>query len=108
MHQNNLLAVELDGKLWTYTNISPENHAALRSGFAGYPANPRWNVYKYSAWKQGCRWRKDLSQGTLVVSESDHQLVPVEATIAKQSKDKHNSLKWRGNEILNKRILISS
>jgi hypothetical protein len=74
MVKNNLTAVDLTDKVWIYTQIPPENHAALRSGFAGYSANPRWNVTKYRAWKQGYQWREELSQGRLAVSE-DSQLV---------------------------------
>lgn len=80
MRKNNLMVVELTEKVWIYTEIPLENHAALRSGFAGYPANPRWNVTKYLAWKQGCQWREELSQGILVVSQSDSQLISVTET----------------------------
>ncbi|TVQ45926.1 MAG: hypothetical protein EA365_06865 [Gloeocapsa sp. DLM2.Bin57] len=75
--QNSLIVVDLTDKIWIYTQIPAENHAALRSGFAGYPANPRWNATKYRAWKQGYQWRRELSLGKLTVRESDSQLVPI-------------------------------
>jgi hypothetical protein len=72
---NSLIVVDLTDNIWIYTNIPLQNHAALRSGFAGYPANPRWNATKYRAWKQGYQWREQLSLGRLTVRQSDSQLV---------------------------------
>jgi hypothetical protein len=51
---------------------------ALRAGFAGYTANPRWNAVKFHAWKTGRQWRQAYSQGTMVVRSTDSLLVPVE------------------------------
>lgn len=48
---------------------------ALRSGFAGYPVNPRWNAVKFHAWKQGCQLRADLKQGKMWVRPEDSMLV---------------------------------
>jgi len=96
--QNSLIMVDLTDTVWIYTSISPENHAALRSGFAGYPANPRWSAIKYRAWKQGYQWREGLSQGKLTIRESDSQLVPatelIEITTVKAN-------------ILSKQLLVS-
>ena len=79
----NRMVVELTEKVLVRTTIPKENHAALRSGFAGYPANPRWNVRKYRAWKIGCQWREDLNKGKKIVRSKDSMLVSVVNTEAK-------------------------
>lgn len=58
------------------TAIAQENHAALRSGFAGYPPNPRWNVTKFRAWKTGRQLKEALEHGDMVVRSTDCMLVP--------------------------------
>lgn len=68
-------SVELTDGIYIKTAIPRENHPAMRSGFAGYPSNPRWNVRKYQAWKQGKQWRQALDQGLMVVEKQC--LVPV-------------------------------
>lgn len=70
--------VELTEGVWVNTTIASEQHSALRSGFAGYPSNPRWNVAKFYAWKTGRQWRKALSQGEMVVRAVDSMLVTKE------------------------------
>jgi hypothetical protein len=75
--ERNEMTVDLSEGIFVRTLIPKENHAALRSGFAGYPANPRWNVNKYHAWKMGSQWRNDLSTGKMVVRSNDSLLVPV-------------------------------
>lgn len=72
----NLMVVELTENVLVKTTIPSESHPALRSGFAGYPANPRWNASKFCAWRTGCIWRKALAQGEMVVRQSDSMLVP--------------------------------
>jgi hypothetical protein len=67
--------VELTDGIYIKTAIPRENHSAIRSGFAGYPSNPRWNVRKYQAWKQGKQWRQALDQGSMAVE--NQRLVPV-------------------------------
>ncbi|MBV5257926.1 hypothetical protein FLX56_05765 [Synechococcus moorigangaii CMS01] len=67
--------VELTDGIYIKTAIPRENHSAIRSGFAGYPSNPRWNVRKHQAWKQGKQWRQALDQGLMVVE--DKHLVPM-------------------------------
>lgn len=99
--QNNPQAVELQGKIWIYTHITQENHSALRSGFAGYPANPRWNVNKYRAWKQGIKWREDWKGGLLSLDSSNFQLISREE-LDRKEQIKSRSLKWRGNTIFAK------
>lgn len=105
--KNNLMVVELTEKVWIYTAIAHENHAALRSGFAGYPANPRWNVSKYLAWKQGSQWRHELSQGMLVINQSNSQLVSAKDTQA-SSKKKSASIPWRKQSPVTEHVLLSS
>ena len=73
----NRMIVDLTEKVFVRTTIPKESHAALRAGFAGYPANPRWNVRKYRAWKIGCRWREELNIGKKMVRSEDSMLVPV-------------------------------
>lgn len=50
---------------------------ALRSGFALYPVNPRWNAMKFGAWKTGRQWRQALSQGRMLIRSTDLMLVDV-------------------------------
>ena len=72
--------VELTEGVLVNTTIASEQHSALRSGFAGYPSNPRWNVAKFCAWKTGRQWRKALAQGNMVVRTVDSMLVIKEET----------------------------
>ena len=71
--------VELAEGVYIETAIPRENHAALRSGFAGYPSNPRWTVRKYQAWKQGKQWRQSLKDGSMTVQ--DKRLVATETAL---------------------------
>jgi hypothetical protein len=70
--------VDLTDCIYINTQILPENHPALRSGFAGYPTNPRWTVAKYQAWKTGRQLRDAYSKGHLIVRSSDSMLVPIQ------------------------------
>ncbi|MGK7938576.1 MAG: hypothetical protein AB4062_00155 [Crocosphaera sp.] len=72
----NLTVVDLTQDILLNTTIPLDNHAALRSGFAGYPMNPRWNSNKVRAWKTGRQLRKGLNEGTLTIRTSDSTLVP--------------------------------
>ncbi|MEL7038145.1 MAG: hypothetical protein AAFO04_21390 [Cyanobacteria bacterium J06592_8] len=66
---------------------------ALRSGFAGYPVNPRWNAVKFHAWKIGRQWRVALSQGEMVIRSTDSMLVTkaeVELTKGSTSQRRRN------------------
>ena len=87
----NRMVVELTEKVLVRTTIPKENHPALRSGFAGYPANPRWNVRKYRTWKIGCQWREDLNKGEKIVRSQDSMLVSVVNTEAKVRSKKSKS-----------------
>lgn len=70
--------LELAEGIYIETAIPRESHPAVRSGFAGYPSNPRWTVRKHQAWKQGKQWRQDFDQGLMVVEKQ--QLIPTPAT----------------------------
>ena len=72
----NPMVVELTDNVSFRTGISQEHHPALRSGFVGYPVNPRWNASKYYAWKTGRQLRDAVAQGLMVVRQSDCLLVP--------------------------------
>ncbi|BAW97584.1 hypothetical protein NIES970_25380 [[Synechococcus] sp. NIES-970] len=67
--------LELADGIYIETAIPRENHPALRSGFAGYPSNPRWNIRKHQAWRQGKQWRQALDEGRMVVT--NQHLVPI-------------------------------
>ncbi len=107
LQHRNLKMVDLSTNVSVFTAIAQENHAALRSGFAGCPANPRWNVSKFHAWKTGRQLRTDLAQGRMVVRSHDGMLVPVTgqeeslddkppSTASRKSKGKSHKAK-RGN-----------
>jgi hypothetical protein len=70
--------VDLTESIMLRTAIARENHAALRSGFAGYPPNPRWNVTKFRAWKTGRQLKEALEHGEMVVRSTDCMLVPAQ------------------------------
>ena len=72
----NLTVVDLTQDILLHTTIPLDNHAALRSGFAGYPINPRWNTNKIRAWKTGRQLRQGLQEGELIIRSSDSTLVP--------------------------------
>ena len=74
----NSTVVDLSKDILLRTTIPLDNHAALRSGFAGYPLNPRWNINKVRAWKTGRQLRQALQQGELMIRSSDSMLVPSE------------------------------
>jgi hypothetical protein len=78
-NHHNPRVVDLTENVSVHTDISQENHAALRSGFAGYPANPRWNINKFQAWRTGRQLRAALAQGLMVVRSTDSMLVPTTA-----------------------------
>ncbi|NJL83268.1 MAG: hypothetical protein HC890_10510 [Chloroflexaceae bacterium] len=76
MTRRDPLAVDLAQDVWVITEIPQDNHPALRSGFAGYPANPRWSTAKFRAWKAGRELRNGLKLGTLTIRTRDSLLVP--------------------------------
>ncbi len=74
--KGNFTVVDLAEGILVGSLMPKENLPALRSGFAGYPANPRWNIIKYRAWKMGRQLRQSLDEGDLVVRSTDFMLVP--------------------------------
>jgi len=74
------MVVELAENILVHTPVPSTGHAALRSGFAGYPANPRWSVTKFRAWKTGRQLREALITGEMVVRPTDLMLIPTATT----------------------------
>ncbi len=91
------MVVDLTDNVLVNTPIPSAHHAALRSGFAGYPANPRWNATKYKAWKIGREWREALARGEMVVRSTDSMLVPaIQPEETEENLEKPlNSSQWR-------------
>lgn len=87
------MVVDLTESIWLCTAMPEENHAALRSGFAGYPANPRWNVTKYQAWKAGRQLKEALKHGEMVVRSNDCMLIPAKE-LDKNSDEEVRSTRW--------------
>lgn len=73
--QQDHLLVDLADNIVAQTTIPITHHAALRAGFAGYPANPRWNVTKFQAWKMGQKWQEALKKGDMIIRSQDKMLV---------------------------------
>ncbi len=96
--------VDLNDQIFVNTTLPLEQHAALRSGFMGYPMNPRWDINKYHAWKTGRQLRSDLQQNKLVVRASDCLLIPQgeaeEVTITESAKGRVNLLSTWTKQIL--------
>lgn len=76
LENGNFMAVDLAEGIMLKTLIAEDNLPALRSGFAGYPANPRWNAVKIQAWKTGRQLREALACGEMVVRPADSMLIP--------------------------------
>ncbi|MGK7872006.1 MAG: hypothetical protein AB4426_01420 [Xenococcaceae cyanobacterium] len=103
----NLMVVDLTENVLVRTFICKENHAALRSGFAGFPANPRWNVNKFRAWKTGRQWREALTKGKMVVRSTDSMLVSATEQEDNVEEDLP-SLEWFHCLVWSKQLLASS
>lgn len=73
--------VDLSEDVLLNTTIPYENHAALRSGFAGYLPNPRWSVTKFRAWRTGRQLREALARGEMTIRSSDRMLIPIKEEI---------------------------
>jgi len=86
LKEYDLMVIDLTEDVFVNTSLPSVNHAALRSGFVGYPINPRWNVTKYQAWRTGRQLREALARGEMMVRSTDSMLVPVTA----QQKSKEN------------------
>ncbi len=90
----NFMVVDLTEDVLVRTAIPKENHAALRSGFAGYPPNPRWNIAKYRAWKIGCQWREALARSEMIVRATDSMLVLATEQQEEDLEEKPPSSEW--------------
>ena len=78
--QNKLKKVQLAEGVFVYTPLDDVCIPALRSGFAGYPVNPRWNAMKFHAWKMGRQWRDAVVRGEMIVRSTDSLLIPIHKT----------------------------
>jgi hypothetical protein len=96
---NNLIKADLTEKVSVFTNISIENHAALRAGFSGFPTNPRWNVSKFRAWKTGRQWRNALACGQMMVRSKDSMLV---TATEKEAQDEPPSSNLSSKSVISK------
>ncbi|MDR9403496.1 MAG: hypothetical protein RI580_08655 [Halothece sp. Uz-M2-17] len=74
MKQQPAAVIELSKNISVRTTIPPSHYPALRSGFEGFPPNPRWTVSKYRVWKTGQQWRNALQRGEMIVRR-DQMLV---------------------------------
>ena len=74
----NLKVVKLTEEILVDTKLKNSYIPALRSGFVGYPLNPRWSGVKFLAWKTGRQWREALTNGEMVVRSTDSRLVYVD------------------------------
>jgi hypothetical protein len=83
--------VELSEWVKVHTNITEANLPALRSGFAGYPLNPRWNASKAIAWKTGRQWKLALEDGKMLVRSQDCMLVPTPGDRADRDRSSTNA-----------------
>ena len=92
---DNAMVVELAEGVSVRTLILAMNHPALRSGFAGFPANPRWNATKFRAWKTGREWKAALSSGEMVVRSTDSMLV----SASEQDNSQNNAQTSQRNRI---------
>ncbi len=106
--QGNLMVVDLTDKILVTTDIVKEYHPALRSGFSGYPANPRWSATKFYAWKMGRQWREALDHGDMVVRSHDSMLVSIAQQEEKVESEKKPSDFWSKLPFSWKPLLISS
>ncbi|MGL5082834.1 MAG: hypothetical protein ACRC8A_15215 [Microcoleaceae cyanobacterium] len=78
--QNLAKKVQIADGIQVMTFLDDACIPALRSGFAGYPVNPRWNAVKFHAWKQGGQLRLAFKQGEMWVRPADSMLVPIPET----------------------------
>lgn len=97
-HQNKLKKVQLAEGVFVYTPLADVCIPALRSGYAGYPVNPRWNAIKFHAWKIGHQWREALERGEMIIRSTDSMLVPIQKT--EESTDSPLPRSWGVNPIL--------
>lgn len=97
-NQNQLKKVQLAEGVFVYTPLDDLCIPALRSGYAGYPVNPRWNAIKFHAWKIGRQWREALGRGEMIIRSTDSMLVPIQKT--EESSDSPLPRSWGVKQIL--------
>lgn len=96
------MVVDLTDKVVASTKIAPENHSALRSGFVGFPPNPRWSTVKFCAWRTGRQWRDALAQGTMIVRKADSMLVPaLEIEVSSEEEEPPSIYDWENQYSVN-------
>lgn len=106
----NLKVVKLAEGILVRTQLKSAYIPALRSGFAGYPVNPRWSGVKFYAWKTGRQWRQGFLNGEMVVRRTDSMLVSVNEI--KDSKEKSDVVDWNcqgsliGNLLQQKQLTV--
>ncbi|WP_293074298.1 hypothetical protein [Okeania sp. SIO3B5] len=89
--RQHLKVVKLEEGILVQTQLKSAYIPALRSGFAGYPVNPRWSGVKYYAWKTGKQWRQALLNGEMVVRSSDSMLVSI---VEIKNEEKSDLVRW--------------
>ena len=89
---HNLKVVKLREGIFVRTEFKSAYIPALRSGFAGYPFNPRWSGVKFLAWKTGRQWRQGLVNGEMTVRSTDSRLVYVDEV--SKSQEEFYALQW--------------
>ncbi|MGB3511699.1 MAG: hypothetical protein WBA93_21165 [Microcoleaceae cyanobacterium] len=106
----NLKVVKLAEGILVRTQLKSAYIPALRSGFAGYPVNPRWSGVKFYAWKTGRQWRQAFLNGEMVVGSMDSILVSVDEI--KDFKEKSDAVDWDcqssliGNLVQHKQLTV--
>jgi hypothetical protein len=90
---NNLIKADLTEGMSVAINIPKDCHAALRAGFSGLPANPRWNINKFRAWKKGRQLREALAQGQMVLRLTDSMLVSATEQTQSEEQSKQSSIR---------------
>ncbi|MEB3883130.1 hypothetical protein [Lyngbya sp. CCY1209] len=88
--------VQLAEGVFVSTPIEEFCIPALRSGFSGYPINPRWNGVKVCAWKTGRQMRDALSRGEMTVRTTDSMLVCAEDATEPESPEPAGSSQKSG------------
>jgi len=73
------------------TTVSPEHIPALRAGFSLYPSNPRWNVFKFRAWRLGRQWRHALQAGEMEVCPTHRLLVTADPNKTPEKPEEESS-----------------
>jgi len=73
--QHPIRAIELTPGIYVQTGLPQAYIPALRSGFAQYPANPRWSALKFQAWKTGRQLRQAHDRGAATIGSGDRTFI---------------------------------